>query len=160
MGTMKRHSLISVCALSGFVASAGLATLLARPAEGQTKEYVVLKVSGIDGKTSFKAMADRDQDSFRKGLDEEYAKAKKTYAEDKKGFQKENPGRKFEKPEPQKPRVSVARRSIKSLNEAQKAASDLEKAEQKNGKEKGEKTEKGDKGSEKGGDKNGSKKSR
>ena len=160
MGIMKRHSLISLCAFSGLVASAGLATLLARPAEGQTKEYVVLKVSGLDGKTSFKAMADREQDSFKKGLDEEYAKAKKTYTEDKKSFQKKNPGKKFEKQEPQKPRVSVARRGIKSLNEAQKAASDLDKAEQKNGKDKSEKSEKGDKGSEKGADKNGSKNSR
>ncbi|MGH9362740.1 MAG: hypothetical protein ACRD2T_12570, partial [Thermoanaerobaculia bacterium] len=51
--------------------------------------------------------------------------------------QKDNPGEKFEKVEPQKPKFSVARRDVKSYNEAQKLAFNLDKeleARSKNGK--------------------------
>lgn len=89
--------------------------------------YVVLMVTGIDGKAFHKAMADKDQDVFKKDLNEKFTKEKRSHADEKKAFLKESDGKKFEKVEPQKPKVQVLKRDIKSFNEAQRAAFDLDK---------------------------------
>lgn len=106
-------------------------------ANQSSAKYLVLKISNQEGKISFKAVAEKEQDSFKKTLDEEFSKAKKTWEEEKKSFQKESPGKKFEKPAPQKPKIlSTAKRDLKSYNEAMQMALNLdrEQVKTKNGK--------------------------
>src|SRR5258708_23393955 len=85
-----------------------LAGPLLSPAAAQNPaptKYVVLQVSNSDAKVFHKALADKDQDGFKKSQDEEYQKAKRSLQDEKKEFQKKHPGEKFEKPEPKKPIV-------------------------------------------------------
>jgi hypothetical protein len=119
------------------------------PVEGQGSSYVVLMVTAMDGAVSHKALAEKEQEPFKKSLEEQYQKARKAYQDEKKSFQKENPGQKFEKAEPQKPRSKVVKRDIKTLNEAQKTALELDRkkagdsSKDKNGKsQKGQKSAK------------------
>jgi len=105
--------------------------------QSSTAKYLVLKISNQEGKISFKAVAEKEQDSFKKTLDEEFSRTKKTWEEEKKAFQKETPGKKFEKPAPQRPKIlSTAKRDLKSYNEAMQVALNLdrEQAKAKNGK--------------------------
>ncbi len=115
--------------LRGAVLAANLLSipLAAVAKDDPPSRYVVLMVTGLDGKVSHKAMADKDQDAFKKDLNEKFTKEKRAHAEEKKTFLKESGGKKFEKPEPQKPKIQVLKRDIKSFNEAQRAAFDLDK---------------------------------
>ena len=88
--------------------------------------YVVLYV-GNNGSGSHRAIAEKEQESVKKSVEEDFQKSKKSFQEEKKTFLKENPGKKFERTEPARPQVRVAKRGIKTLNEAKKIASDLDK---------------------------------
>ena len=110
---------------------------VAAPVLSAADSYVVLYV-GHNGSGTHKAVSEKDQDAFKKSLDEEFQKSKKAYQDEKKAFNKDNPGKKFDKPEPQKSPMRVVKRGIKSLNEARKVAADMdkelrEKAAKKNG---------------------------
>ena len=94
-------------------------------------KYVVLQVTASDGKVTHKAMAEKDQESFKKSQEEEFQKAKRSFQDEKKEFQKKHPGEKFEKAEPKKATCRVVKRDIKTYNEAQKIATDLDRDREK-----------------------------
>lgn len=99
------------------------------------KSYLVIQLTDTNGKVTHKALAEKDQDSFKKSAEEDYQKARKSYQEEKKAFQKDAKGKKFSKLEPQKPRLKVIKTGIKTYNEAVKTAFDLDRElERKNGK--------------------------
>ena len=92
---------------------------------------------------------------FKKTLEAEYQKARKTHQEEKKTFESEHRGQKFEKPVPHKPAIVVVRRDLKTLPDAKKAALDLDRELEskskngKNGKSKDPSREAGEKKDEK-----------
>jgi len=134
--------------VSAFLSLAVLSSSLLAKGEGPAS-YVVLTVTTMEGKVSYKPIAEKDRVSFQKSLEEEYQKAKKSYQEEKKAAEKQKAT--FEKPEPVKPKVLVTKRDIKTFNEARKVAYDLERELEQKGKNgKGQKNGNGN-----GGEKNG-----
>lgn len=104
-------------------------------AQQVSAKYLVVQVQNHEGKISHKPLAEKELETFKKTLDDEFQKVRKSYQEEKADFQKKNGGKKFEKPEPQRPKTKVVKRDIKTFNEAMKIAFDLDKEkEKKNGK--------------------------
>ena len=79
--------------LSAFIFALLTSSLWA--AEKSSTKYVVLNVTGQDGKVFHIAKEDKEKDDYRKSLEQEYQKARQAYQDEKKAHQKENPGKKF-----------------------------------------------------------------
>lgn len=140
---MRLSSRVSLCTL--FSLPIVSSTLWARGEAQGT--YVVLMVTNLEGKVSYKPIAEKDRASYQKSLEEEYQKAKKSYQEEKKAEKQK--GQTIEKAEPVKPKVQISKRDIKTFNEAKKIAFDLERELDKGKNGKGQKNGNG------GGEKNG-----
>jgi hypothetical protein len=124
MLVLEKNSLSTRLLLPLFLVASPISILIG----GETpSKYVVLMVTDMEGKNFHKAMADKEQDTFKKSMEDAFSKAKKTHADEKKTFGKENQGKKFEKPEPQKPKFKIVKRDIKTFLEAKNLAAELDK---------------------------------
>jgi hypothetical protein len=88
--------------------------------------HSVIKIKGMDGKTTYEAVQSMKLVARVTGVQAEYKDALKAWNEEAAAFRKENPGKSYAQPRPGKPSVVVAARDLRDQAAAEELATKLQ----------------------------------
>lgn len=88
--------------------------------------HSVVKIKGIDGKTTYEAVQSMKLASRKAELDAQYKEAVARRQEESAAFRKENPGKAFTEPKPGRPSMIVVRKDLKDQATAEELAQKLQ----------------------------------
>ena len=126
--TLIKSPVLSFLAILLAIFSAPLAFAQATKGAGSSTKFIVMLVTNHEGKTFHKPKGDKEKEAYLKELDNAYQDAKRAFQDEKKEFLKKNPGQKFSKQEPQKPKTKVVKSDLKTFAEAARIAYELDKS--------------------------------